>query len=56
MARIEVKDFSNNKQLEEKTDSFKELNSIENYGLKDSLNCILMELEKITKELKKINQ
>lgn len=56
MARVEVKDFSNNKQLEVKTDSLKESNSLENYSNRELLSCVLQELKNITKELKKINQ
>ena len=55
MARIEVKDFSSNKQLEDKTDEFKSANSKENYSLHESLDCILKELKEVVRQLKKIN-
>lgn len=55
MAGVEVKDFSSNKQLETLTNEFKKSNEFDNYNSIELLNCILMELKKVTKELKKIN-
>jgi hypothetical protein len=53
---IKSKDFGGNKQLEDKTDSFKSANSLENYELKELLDCMLKELKEIKKQLIKINQ
>ena len=52
---IASKDFGGNNQLEKKTDSFKESNSKENYELVHAMECILIELKEITKQLNKIN-
>ncbi len=53
---IRSKDFGGNKQLEDKTDALKGANSLENYELKELLNCIIGELKEIKRQLKKINE
>ena len=55
MARIEVKDFSSNKELENKADEHRNSNELDNYNLRDLVSCMIEELKKINKELKKIN-
>jgi beta-N-acetylglucosaminidase len=52
----EVKDFSKkNPVLEDKTDEFKESNSVENKQISEVLYLMLQELIEIKKQLKKIN-
>ena len=56
MNATKVIDLSSNDELEKKSSESKEANSIENYKLHDSLDCILVELKEIVKQLKKINK